>query len=157
MRFFEHLKSFLGVEKHSEHVENYFSSSNVKSGFWVSLIVSVLEILMILNVLIVHFLGSVKRTLPWLVAHLTSYAILLSSSIFMLIVTSLSIRGKIHSRALRKTAKFLFSVVAIAFGIYISFLDYAKGEQFITLLTMTLFTFCFIVWRPIFSISFLSV
>ena len=36
-------------------------------------------------------------------------------------------------------------------------MDYLKGEQFITLMTMTIFVFCFTVWRPIYSILFLLV
>ncbi len=45
----------------------------------------------------------------------------------------------------------------MGFGIYISYLDYLKGEQFITLMTMTIFVFCFIVWRPIDSILILVI
>ena len=49
-----------------------------------------------------------------------------------------------------------FSIVSMAFGIYISYLDYLKGEQFITLITMTILVFCFTVWRPFFSILILA-
>ncbi|MBO4404356.1 MAG: EAL domain-containing protein [Treponema sp.] len=47
--------------------------------------------------------------------------------------------------------------MSLAFGIYISWLDYAKGEQFITLITMMIFTFCFLTWRPVYSILMLTV
>ena len=36
-------------------------------------------------------------------------------------------------------------------------MDYNKGEQFITLMTMTIFVFCFMVWRPLYSILLLSI
>ncbi len=35
-------------------------------------------------------------------------------------------------------------------------MDYLKGEQFITLMTMTILVFCFTVWRPLYSIVFLG-
>ncbi len=155
MKTSERIKEFFGLIKYSKYIDENFVSSNRKSGFWVSLVVSFLEIIMITSVLFNHFSGIQIRSTSWLISHLVSYWLLLLSSLSLLIITFLYLKNKIKSKIPGKICKFIFSVVALGFGIYISFLDYSKGEQFITFITMTIFTFCFFVWRPAFSISFL--
>ncbi len=155
MKLSEQIKEFFGFIKYSEYVDKSFVTSNQKSGFWVSLVVTTLEILMILSVVINTLTKNLNRSTSWLITHIVSYIILLFSSVSLLIVCTLYLKNKISSRVPGKIAKFVFGIVAIGFGIFISFLDYAKGEQFITFITMTIFTFCFLVWRPAFSIGFL--
>ena len=157
MGIFDKIKNFLGIKKHSEHVEQYFSNSNVRSSFWVSSIIIVLELYMILSVVLNQLFGANKRSAAWLAMHLASYTVLLATTIVLFVFSALYLKDKLKSRIPGKIVKYIFTVVAIAFGIYISFLDYKKGEQFITFVTMTILAYTFIVFRPVFSIALLSV
>ena len=156
----EKIKGFLGIGKRSQYVNEYIDRSNIHSSLCVTLVVMVLEIFMMLNITIRQFNEETRRTTQWFVTHMSCFAMLFVAA-FMLFVFSLH-----HVKTgFKKTSdryrwdflKYFFSIIAIAFGIYISFLDYTKGEQFITLMTMTIFVFCFAVWRPVYSLLLLGI
>ena len=153
---FDKLKAFLGIEKYSKYAQNYFDQSNIRSSFYVASIVVVLELWMICSTLFFQYFGNLNRSRQWLVIHLVCYLVLLISALILLIYSILHQKKIVNNQNVWAGIRFLFSIVAIGFGIYISYLDYLKGEQFITLMTMTILVFCFTVWRPIFSILFLS-
>ena len=152
MDFRDRLKRFLGIQKYSNYINDFFDKSNIKSSIIVSSVVIVLEIWMILSTLITQL---DKRSLDWILSHLVCYVLLLTSALILFIYSYLHKKKTIKKRGLWCFVRVLFSVVSIAFGIYISYTDYLKGEQFITLMTMTIFVFSFVVWRPIYSIIFL--
>ncbi len=74
----------------------------------------------------------------------------------MLIFSILSLKNKDKYGKTGRIFYFIFSVICILFGLYISYLDYVKGEQFITLITMVLFVFCFLLWKPFYSVFLLT-
>ena len=156
MEIGERVKQYLGLNRHTPYVEEYFELSNARSSIYLSSVIIVLEIWMIVSAIIRHFTGVALRTDEWLVKHLVSYFILLISSTILLIYAVRFITKKKTIPAVRYSIDILFSIIAIAFGIYISYLDYVKGEQFVTLITMIIFVFCFISWRPILSVGFLT-
>lgn len=49
-----------------------------------------------------------------------------------------------------------FAVVAISFGIFISYLDYQKGEHALAFITVEIITMGIMIWRPITSISLVT-
>lgn len=153
---FDSLKRFLGIEKYTKYTNNYFDHSNIKSTLYVSSVVVALEIWMIFSTLFFQFFGDLNRSRIWLVTHLACYITLLIASLILLIYSILHQKKIVHNRKVWWSLRFVFSIVSMAFGIYISYLDYLKGEQFITLMTMTILVFCFTVWRPLYSILFLS-
>ncbi len=155
MRRFESLKTFLGIEKFTKYTNQFFDNSNIRSSLYVASIVVVLELWMICSTLFFQFLGDLNRSNQWLVTHLTSYIVLFISALVLLIYSILHQKCIVQNRATWWGIRFVFSIISIAFGIYISYLDYLKGEQFITLMTMTIIVFCFTVWRPLYSILFL--
>ncbi|WP_318661769.1 EAL domain-containing protein [Treponema sp.] len=157
MKIGDRVKQFLGIEHYSSYVEDYFELSNVRSSIYLSCVIISLELWMIISAVVRHLSGSSRRTPEWLFKHLTSYVVLLAAGLIMLIYALLYIKNKKRVKKAGGIIYALFSVIAIGFGIYISYLDYVKGEQFITLITMSIFVFCFIVWRPIHTISFLTV
>lgn len=157
MKIGDRVKQFLGIEHYSSYVEDYFELSNVRSSIYLSCVIISLELWMIISAVVRHLTGSSRRTPEWLFKHLTSYVVLLAAGLIMLIYALLYIKNKKRVKKAGGIIYALFSVIAIGFGIYISYLDYVKGEQFITLITMSIFLFCFIVWRPIHTISFLTV
>ena len=150
------IKKFLGIERYTKYTEDYFNRSNIRSSLYVSSVVVLLELWMIFSTLFFQFFGDLNRSGMWLITHLTSYSLLLISALFLLIYSLLHIKKNINLNKEWHTVRFVFSVISLAFGIYISYLDYLKGEQFITLMTMTIIVFCFTVWRPLYSILLLT-
>ena len=157
MKLFEKIKSFLGIGKYSAYMNEYFDKSNIKSSIYVSSVIILLELFMIASITIRQFFEETRRTAQWYVIHLTCFLVLLIAALALFIYSVRHVKKLSTNRHVWKVLKYIFSIVAIVFGIYISFLDYKKGEQFITLMTMTIFVFCFVVWRPLYSILLLSV
>ena len=153
---FDSLKKFLGIEKFTKYTNEYFDRSNIRSSFYVASIIVVLEFWMICSTLFFQYLGDLNRSTSWLVTHLVSYFVLFLSAVVLLIYSILHQKKIVQNRAVWWGIRFVFSIISIAFGIYISYMDYLKGEQFITLMTMTILVFCFTVWRPLYSIVFLG-
>ena len=151
------IKAFFGIEKYTKYTNEYFDESNIRSSLYVASIVVVFELWMICSTLFFQFVGNLNRSNQWLVTHLFSYAVLLISALILLIYSILHQKKIVQNRAAWAGIRFVFSIVSISFGIYISYLDYLKGEQFITLMTMTILVFCFTVWRPYYSIGFLFI
>lgn len=154
---FDSLKRFFGIEKFSKYTNEYFDHSNILSSLYVASLVVILEFWMICSTLFFQFVGDLNRSTQWLFIHIGSYIVLLISALVLLIYSILHLKKIVKNRFVWWTIRFLFSIVALGFGIYISYLDYLKGEQFITLMTMTILVFCFTVWRPIFSVLYLTI
>ncbi len=150
------IKKFLGIERYSKYTSDYFDRSNIRSSLYVASVVVVLELWMILSTLFLQFFGNLNRSKLWLITHLTSYGLLLLSALILLIYSLLHVKRIIKRKKEWDAVRFIFSIISIGFGIYISYLDYLKGEQFITLMTMSIIVFCFTVWRPLFTILLLA-
>ena len=153
---FDSLKSFFGLEHYSKYTNEYFDRSNIRSSLYVASIVVILEFWMICSTLFFQYLGDLNRSKQWLITHLLCYIVLLISALILLIYSILHQKKIVKNHGIWASIRFIFSLVSLAFGIYISYLDYLKGEQFITLMTMTILVFCFTVWRPLYTILFLS-
>ena len=153
---FDSLKSFFGLEHYSKYTNEYFDRSNIRSSLYVASIVVILEFWMICSTLFFQYLGDLNRSKQWLITHLICYIVLLISALILLIYSILHQKKIVQNRGIWAVIRFVFALVSLAFGIYISYLDYLKGEQFITLMTMTILVFCFTVWRPLYTILFLS-
>ena len=153
----EKIKCFFGIGKHSDYIKKYFDKSNIRSSLYVSSVVMLLELLMMINVTLRQFNEETRRTTEWFIIHFTCFAILFVAALALFIYSIRHVKKLSPKRNVFEVLKYVFSIIAIIFGIYISFLDYKKGEQFITLMTMTIFVFCFVVWRPVYSILLLAV
>ena len=143
------LRKILGLEKYSPYMKDYFDKSNAQSSIIVSVIISILELGMIIFTIINHLNGTKVRTAEWLFSHITSYTILLCGAITLFLYSRKVLREKKHNRVFGKILTTVFSAMCIAFGIYISYLDYLKGEQILTFITMEIFIIDLILWRPL--------
>ena len=153
----EKLKHFFGIGKHSDYINEYFDKSNIRSSLYVTSVVLVLELFMMLNVLLRQFDEETRRTTEWFVIHFSCFLILFFAALVLFVYSIRHLKKLSEKRYTWEIIKYIFSIIAIAFGIYISLLDYKKGEQFITLMTMTIFVFCFVVWRPVYTIILMTV
>ncbi len=151
------IKKFIGADKHSPYINGYFDKSNIRSAVYVSSVIIILEVFMIINISIRQFFEETRRTDEWFIVHISCFSVLLLTAIVLFIYSIRHIKKLSSNRRVWEVLKYFFSIVALVFGIYISYLDYQKGEQFITLMTMTIFVFSFVVWRPIYSFLLLSV
>ena len=157
MALFDRIKKFIGTDKHSPYINGYFDKSNIRSAVYVSSVIIILEVFMIINISIRQFFEETRRTDEWFIVHISCFSVLLLTAIVLFIYSICHIKKLGSNRRIWELLKYVFSIVALVFGIYISYLDYQKGEQFITLMTMTIFVFSFVVWRPIYSFLLLSV
>lgn len=153
---FESIKKFLGIEHFTKYTNDYFDRSNIRSSLYVASVVVLLELWMIISTLFFQFFGNLNRSKAWLITHLASYTLLFLSALSLLIYSLLHVKKIIKRNKEWFAVRFVFSIISLGFGIYISYLDYLKGEQFITLMTMTIIVFCFTVWRPLYSILLLT-
>ena len=156
MKTTEKIRNFLGLGKHSDYINRYFDESNIKSGIYVSSVVILLELFMISSVILRQFAPDTRRSTYWLATHLICYSLLLCSALALFVYSVRHTKKLCTNRNFWEILKYIFSIVSIIFGIYISCMDYKKGEQFVTLMTMTIIVFCFVVWRPIYSILLLG-
>ena len=143
------LKRTLGLEKYTPFMKDFFDKSNAQSSIIVSIIIAILEVFMIISTIINQITGIKIRSSDWLISHISAYTILLLGAILLLIYSLKVVKNKKHNRVFGYIVTSVFSAMCIIFGIYISYMDYQKGEQIITFLTMEIFIIDLILWRPL--------
>ena len=213
------IAGFLGLDKQSKYVRDYFYIANMKSSIYMSIVVIVLEIWMIIRMIrtifekhlqsqfwtltekyfsnyflllssgILMLLFAVraiynKRSIRWAAifvvivcsavvwfevwmlskysgsgktaSDFTNYIINLSAAVVMILFSFVLMANGKARKWYSLTVMYVFSLVCINFGIFISVNGYAKGEQMLTFLTMELFVVCLLVWRPIWGFAVLT-
>ncbi len=150
------IKKYLGFEKYSEIEKKYFERSNAISGIFLSVVAILLEVWMIAKVLRIVFFGDKVRTIEWIINHLSSYVILLFAGIAMLVCSIMQLKGKKIPFGIGRFVRYAFSLICLAFGMYIGYLDYAQGSQAFAFATMVVFVFGFLVWRPVTAFFLIS-
>ncbi|MCR5529369.1 MAG: EAL domain-containing protein [Saccharofermentans sp.] len=155
----DRIKRWLGLDKTSDYVERYFEDSNARASIYMSVIIVILEGWMIISLMYrLMFTPEFVKTSTWVITHFLSYIALFSSGCMALVYADKYLQGKVKRNKNRhSTTLWLFCCVCILFGIFISYSDYAKGEQIFTFITMVLFVVCLLVWKPIVSFCMLSV
>ena len=139
----------LGFEKHSNYVRDYFDNTNMKSSIYMSVVVIVLEIWMIIRLTLTIIRENLQSNLKhFFEKYYSNYGILLFMACVMLFCAVRYLKGKSKRRSVILITKWVFMITCIYFGIKVSLNDYAKGEQFLTFLTMELFALCLLTWRP---------
>ncbi|MBQ9438883.1 MAG: EAL domain-containing protein, partial [Lachnospiraceae bacterium] len=150
------IKRWLGIEKYSPFISNYFEKAIFKAGINMAIIVILLEAYVIWSVTMNVLTSGKPRTISWIISHYASYVTLLVSGTIVLVYSISYLWGKAKNRRLGYGLIIYFCSICVAFGIYISSMDYAKGEQILTFLSMEIFVFCLFVWRPIVSFLLLT-
>ena len=139
----------LGFEKQSKYVRDYFFSTNMRAGIYMSIVIIVLEIWMIIRLTVKIFTDNLQSQFRQLFkTYYLNYLILLFMGTIMLVYATRYISGKTARKSTGMIIQWLFTLVCIYFGIKISLNDYSKGEQILTFLTMELFALCLLTWRP---------
>ena len=155
---FDRIKRWLGIETPSQYVQHYFEASNIRASVYMSVIIMALEVWMIINALSYLFEIERTRSTRWIVSHLVAYVILfLAASVSLYNADRYFKKRTVAPDKKNTIILWSFSTICIIFGMYISYNDYAKGEQILTFIAMMLFAFCLMVWKPIISIAITSV
>ena len=155
----EKLKKWLGIDKKSLYVQNYFYAVNMRASIYMSAIVIVLEIWMILHLtktILELPPGIAKPFAYYFHKYYLNYLVLMGSAGCMLTCSLRFLKGRKDNSTIGTVVKWIFSFICIYFGLTISYNDYAKGEQILTFLTMELFVVCLLTWRPVISFLILS-
>ena len=153
----EKIKSWLGLDKHSDFVNEYSEKANFRAVIYMAVVVVLLEIYVIVTVTFNVLTSGKPRTMEWIISHYAGYVTLTVTGLIMLWFSCSYLNGKTKNMVLGYGILFVFCTVCVVFGMYISSMDYAKGEQILTFLTMVIYVFCLLVWRPVVSFVLLAV
>ncbi len=123
------IKRILGIDKKTPRQLAFFEDANAYAGIYMSVVIIVLELFMIGSLAHNVLFESKKRSTEWIIQHLSAYLVLIVMAV-LLLVFCIRYRGKKlkHSVNWGRFIRIFFSWVCIAFGMYISYLDYIKGE-----------------------------
>ncbi len=144
---------WLGLERRSQYVNNYFDTANFKAGLYMSAVVIFIELGMIIGLVERWDSGDTSRPRSWYIQHLGWYTLLLVSACIVLVFCARFMLGQTHKRLLGKLILSGFSIIALMFGAFISYSDYIHGEQILVFIMMVVFVISLLTWRPVFSIS----
>ncbi|MBR6486806.1 MAG: EAL domain-containing protein [Lachnospiraceae bacterium] len=153
----EKIKQWLGLEKHDPYINDYVEETNMRSMKYMCAFVIFVEAWMILRIVKMTLFGGEERTVEWIVVHFRLYIVLLLASIAMMWYAITYKNGRKRTHSVTLIWKVVYTAICAGFGMYVSYLDYIKGEQVMSFLTMILFVACLIVWRPFISLIILTV
>ncbi len=151
------IKNAIGTGTRSPYVNQYFEEANIRSSVYMSAVVIVLELWMIIRTFVKYvLLSDTSRDLNWIVSHFYSYFILLAIAVIVFVYAVGYLRNHYSGRKTGRVLIIIFAALCIAFGIFISASDYARGRQILTFLTMELYVWALLIWRPVISFLVLS-
>ena len=149
LSFLRKIKGRLPGFNYSSYVKDYLFRANVTSCIYLSIVVVVLEIWMLINIISGAVFKDGRRSFVWIMQHTSSYIILLGTAVIMLIYSIGYLKGKIHNQKLGYGIRIFFMLIALTFGIYISYISYDRSGQVFAFVTMEAFCLCLLVWHPV--------
>ena len=143
------LKKVLGLERHTPYIKDFFDIANARAAIYLGLVAIAIETWMLGNLVYTMFFSDKRRTVLWALQHLAAYTSLLFTAVLILIYSIKLLKGHNPPRTYGRILNTVFSIVCLGFGIYISYLDYALGEQVLGFVTMVVFILTIVAWRPL--------
>lgn len=141
-----------GLGPQSDFVKRNLHQHNMRSAIYMTVIVICLEVWMIcsLGLNIAQSAAAGKpRDFAWIVSHGVWYVVLLGIAIAVLLHAIRYLQGKTLNVRRGKILLAVFSIASLVFGIHFGNNSYLHGEQVLSFVTMTLFIFGILVWKPI--------
>ena len=148
----ERLRRLWGIGKQSDYVTRFIHSSNMRAAIYMAFIVICLEIWMVLSLasnIMESAAAGKPRDFMWIVNHGAWYVVLLAVAAAVLIHAIRYMRGKTFNMRVGNILLVVFSVACLVFGIHFGNNSYVKGDQILAFVTMTLFVFGMLVWKPV--------
>ena len=147
------IKHWLGIDEVSPNVKRYLQMANIRSSIYMAVIVAALESFMI--IWLIHYLqGDVQRSRTWVIMHMTCYVVLFATALIIMLYSYRALRRTVRNPNAGQMSIWIFAIICVLFGIYISTGDFDRGEQILTFVTMETFLVGILTWKPI--ASFLS-
>lgn len=147
------IKKLLGLVDFGPEEIKKIEDVDLRAAFYATGFVILLELYMIYRILMITFFGTEQRTFAWVMSHLSSYLVLLAAAVAAFIQSHMYRKGRRFSYTRTLAVQGLFCIVSLAFGIYISAMDYSKGEQILAFITMMVFMVCVYTWHPLVVIT----
>ena len=144
----------IGLGKRSTYLDEHWTQRNFHAAIYMSVICVALEIWMLYTLSQTIAAAAAAGTpydLPWILNHGLWYVMLLSMALVVLAYSIQFTRGKARGKRFGSALLVAFSIVCLVFGVHFGHNSYVKGEQVLAFVTMTLFVFGILVWRPIVS------
>ena len=142
---------------YSKYVSDYLFTSNVRSSIYLGIMVAVLEIWMLISVISGAITSDGERGFLWIIQHTYSYITLLVTALLMLIYSILYLKGKIKNQIIGYVIKIFFTVIALAFGLYISYASYDPSGKVFAFATMEVFCIGLLIWQPMVTFFIITV
>ncbi len=156
--FGNRLKEFFGLGKMPPYEKAFHRDANIRSTFFMALIIIVLESWMIIRFIKKYVLTGQYATFELFFKYSKNYWLLLLIGVFMLVYSVLYTGNKIsRSPFISNGLTVMFTGVCVYFGWKVSESDFSKGRMILCFLTMVLYAACLLIWRPYISIIMLSV
>ncbi|MBP3754346.1 MAG: EAL domain-containing protein [Lachnospiraceae bacterium] len=156
--FWYRIKEFFGFNKMSPYEKAFHRDANIRSTFFMALIIIVLESWMIIRFIKKYVLTGQYATVELFFKYSKNYWLLLLIGVFMLVYSVLYTNNKIsRSPYISTCLTIMFTGVCMYFGWKVSESDFSKGRMILCFLTMVLYAACLLIWRPYISIIMLSV
>lgn len=142
----------------SPYEKAFHRDANIRSTFFMALIIIVLESWMIIRFIKKYVLTGQYATVELFFKYSKNYWLLLLIGVFMLVYSVLYTNNKIsRSPYISTCLTIMFTGVCMYFGWKVSESDFSKGRMILCFLTMVLYAACLLIWRPYISIIMLSV
>ncbi len=145
----ERLRDWLGLAPLTDRERDHLRRANMRAATYMCAIVIALETWMILSLARYLVESGKPRSLGWIVEHGGWYVVLLGLAIVLLVYAIRYLKGTVKRPELGTPLLWVFSLACIAFGFHYGNNSYVQGEQILTFVTMTLFVFGILVWRPV--------
>ena len=145
------IKKLIGYGEADQYVRQHFFDSNIRSSFYMTVVVIILELWMLASLIKVIVVNDGSRTVTWIVQHGVAYITLLGIGVALFVYACMYIKGKNPPRYVGNILIKIFSAVGVVFGIYIAYLDYMKGEQVLAFTMMIIYVFGLFAWHPLTS------
>ena len=145
----EKLRDWLGLNPLTERERDHLLKANMRAATYMTAIVIALETWMIFSLGRYLVESGKPRSFQWIVEHGGWYVVLLALAIGLLVCALRYLKGKANNPTVYNVFLWVFSFACIAFGVHYGNNSYVQGEQILTFVTMTLFVFGILVWRPV--------
>lgn len=149
-------RRFLGLFGYSGYLKRYFDTDNALSGITAASIIIILEILKVSELLFYMLSAAEYRSVPLIVQNTAPSLLIILSSVILLVYSSACLHKKCGYLS-GNIIRVVFAVATLAYGIFISYLDYTKGSQILVFLSMEVIVFGLFLWRPIVSLTLISI
>ncbi len=139
----------LGFYRNPPYIKERMREADVRSAVYLTMIVCLVEVNMLIRYVKNWVLPGKVDSIAEFFHYTSSYWLLLTASILLLIYCRMYMKGKLKNlRSLSSVFILMYFLLGIYFGITTSMHDFARGRMIICFMTMLMYVTVICVWRP---------